>query len=823
MHPARTAHSESFPGYRLLEPLGRGGFGEVWKCEAPGGLLKAIKFVFGSDDVHNSGTGLELELRALQHIRSIRHPFLLSIERAELVGGELVIVMELADQSLHDLLEAERRAGRPGVARDRLLTYLGEAAEALDLLNLEHGLKHLDVKPRNLFLMGGHVKVGDFGLVSSLADLYGSRSGARPGITPLYAAPETFLSQVTLYSDQYSLAVTYHELLTGTLPFAARNARQLAVQHLQGEPDLGRLPEPDRPILARALARDPRQRFASCTEFIEALRGGPGGEVLRPRSTSFDLGEMSSTAFLSRSQAHTAAPQQAGQPATQEGGSVLPGYRFLECLGRMPTSEIWKAEGPDGQVRLVRLLTLVENGPGPDPIARLSALRHPGLADLQIVPAGPGRLALVSDPGDGTLGTRLKECRAQRLPGIPRAELLGYLRLVAAALDDLAERSQLLHLGLTPRHLLLQRGRVRLLDFGLAELFWVPAGLQPAELNPRYAALELFEGSVCDSSDQYSLALIFVELLTGLHPFRNLNGRQMASPRLRGQPDLSLLPGADRPVVLRALSATLEQRYPTCSDFIAALEGEEKAPAEAPAATPEWQAALQELVHAAGRPHQLRQRSGVHFLHRADDRLEHRCRALLVPGTARLKLKAFAQQWHAEALSRSADRFVYEVRTPGSFWQRCLGRAPGVQIDIRLLKAEEDQSTLTPLHVVVSPIDCGKGKAGQVLEAVGPALLVSLQHYLQTQSERQDQERFPLVQEVLVCTCGLGRPGAPIPARTRDIGRTGACLLLPAAPPIGLVSLRLHRWASSQPFEVHARVHSVEPADEGGVAVEVRW
>src|SRR5579863_885729 len=69
--------AEPLPGYRLIAPLGQGGFGEVWKCEAPGGLLKAIKFVHGADGnfFSDTATGAEQELRALQHVKSLRHPF----------------------------------------------------------------------------------------------------------------------------------------------------------------------------------------------------------------------------------------------------------------------------------------------------------------------------------------------------------------------------------------------------------------------------------------------------------------------------------------------------------------------------------------------------------------------------------------------------------------------------------------------------------------------------------------------------------------------------------------------------------------------------
>src|SRR6516164_9514061 len=65
MSVMREPNAEPIPGYRLIEPLGCGGFGEVWKCEAPGGLFKAIKFVFGNlNDLDN--TRVEGELQAVQ-------------------------------------------------------------------------------------------------------------------------------------------------------------------------------------------------------------------------------------------------------------------------------------------------------------------------------------------------------------------------------------------------------------------------------------------------------------------------------------------------------------------------------------------------------------------------------------------------------------------------------------------------------------------------------------------------------------------------------------------------------------------------------------
>ncbi|MCE9534333.1 MAG: protein kinase [Planctomycetes bacterium] len=284
MNWLREADAEPLPGYRLIKPLGTGGFGEVWLCEAPGAIHKAIKFVYGNLHAEDGGNiRAEQEYRALQKVKEVRHPFVLSIERIDICDGELVIVMELAEKSLHDCLVEEQEAGHLGIPHDVLISYLSDAADGLDYLIERFGLLHLDVKPRNLFLVGNHVKVADFGLVKNLERQ--SSSGLMGGMSPMYAAPETFSGQMSKHSDQYSLAIVYMELLTGQRPFNARTIRQLALQHMSEEPDLRALPEADRPIIARALSKDPAKRFPNCVSFIRAL----GGVINRPDTFS-DIG-----------------------------------------------------------------------------------------------------------------------------------------------------------------------------------------------------------------------------------------------------------------------------------------------------------------------------------------------------------------------------------------------------------------------------------------------------------------------------------------------------------------------------------------------------
>jgi len=267
---SQMLNREPIPGYRLIERLGRGGYGEVWKAEAPGGLLKAIKFVYGDLEEGFGDSGqAEQELKALNRVKTIRHPYILSLERFDIVEGQLLIVMELADRTLWDRYEELRKLREPGVPRDELLRYMEECAEALDLMNLEYSIQHLDIKPQNLFLVHNHVKVADFGLAKDFEGLRGTLTG---GVTPVYAAPETFEREISRHCDQYSLAIVWQEMLTGVRPFSGTTMKQLLHQHLSVAPDLSPLSAGDRPIVGRALSKRPEQRYATCTDMVRALR-----------------------------------------------------------------------------------------------------------------------------------------------------------------------------------------------------------------------------------------------------------------------------------------------------------------------------------------------------------------------------------------------------------------------------------------------------------------------------------------------------------------------------------------------------------------------
>jgi formylglycine-generating enzyme required for sulfatase activity len=275
--PVRSVAPTAFPAapqilpavgsYRLLERIGQGAYGVVWRAEAPGEVAVAIKIIRQSID-HDDA---QQELQALERTKTLRHPFLLQTQAYWIHQDQIYIVMELADDSLRGRM----KLGQPMLA-DELVGYLREAAEALDFLHAE-GVLHRDIKPENILLFQGHAKVADFGLSSSL-ELGRTHLSVTSSGTPHYMAPEVWMGQTGKPSDQYSLALTYAEVRLGQRLFSAKNLADLLTQHQTGQPDLRRLGLAEQDVLRRALAKAPRDRYATCREFAKDLEQAMASE-----------------------------------------------------------------------------------------------------------------------------------------------------------------------------------------------------------------------------------------------------------------------------------------------------------------------------------------------------------------------------------------------------------------------------------------------------------------------------------------------------------------------------------------------------------------
>jgi len=810
----KEPNAEPIPGYRLIEPLGNGGFGEVWKCEAPGGLFKAIKFVYGDlNGLDVDRARAEEERRAVERIKSIRHPFLLSMDRVENIGGELVIVTELADKNLDQVLTAYRDQGLPGLPRAELLGYLREAAEVLDLMNIQHGLQHLDVKPRNLFLVSKHVKVADFGLVNSLGGSKSRQGVQMGGITAVYAAPEVFQGHITRFSDQYSLAIVYQELLTATLPFQGKNSRQLLMLHTKGEPDLGALSATDRRVVGRALSKEPDKRYPTCMDFVNALQEGEAPLVAKAGASPGTGNEHAAQRDTDASRKTLANTTRGGESAPVPPSPVvrcdaLSGYRFLDRLGSSPLAEVWQVQAPDGRKQFVKLIygLAKRNGKREEEALRLlKSLHHPGLVHSEIVESTPGRLVLLTDCVEDTLRERFKQCQAQKLPGIPASELLDYLRAAAEVLDYVYQQHSLQHLGLNPRNLALDDGQLRIADLGLAQLFWIPGGQPVGQHNARYCAPELFDKQVSRASDQYSLALVYHEMLTGAHAFRADLAQTPGSVRNRGKIDLGRLPAGNREALARALDSDPQRRWPSCVELIAALEGTQQAksrpaevsadrftdivkakaePSSLPPVSPESLDALNRIILGlmteAGGEAPVLNGAAAPTLSESGDVLRYQFTAGLPLGAARTKLETFCQQWYGQLVRDDEEGMLFHVSLPANFWRQWIGRQPGLEVLIQLSRHHALSATPIDVAVEIRPFRCNRKRGAQLLQEMGATLLEGLRAGLLVNSERRTQDRLLWPHPLKVCPVSpIGSVGEAIQCRGKDISLTGIGFYLP--------------------------------------------
>lgn len=296
------ANSELIPGFTLIERLGEGTYGQVWRTLGPGGTHLAMKIVplkFGTDS---------RELRSVLFIRQIRHVHLLPIvgiwvlnqagepmdlsvlekagAQAEYTSARkqrpelLLVAMGLGEKTLADRLDECRRQSLSGIPVDELLRYMEDAAKGIDYLNrpihdLGDGLVsilHRDIKPENILILGESAVICDFGVARLLQNQSKTASGEIG--SPAYMAPECIeAKRVTRTLDQYSLALTYFHLRTGALPFPSdSNVFTVLTCHREGSLELDRISEPERTVIEQATALDPDRRYSSCLEMVKALR-----------------------------------------------------------------------------------------------------------------------------------------------------------------------------------------------------------------------------------------------------------------------------------------------------------------------------------------------------------------------------------------------------------------------------------------------------------------------------------------------------------------------------------------------------------------------
>ena len=306
--------TEMVPGYRILQELGRGGMGVVYKAHQKNlNRHVALKMILSGE--HAGPTERERFRREAEAVAALQHPNIVQIFEVGEANGHPYLVLEfVAGGSL-----AERLAGDPWPARDtaELVELLARAVHYAH----EHGIVHRDLKPGNVLLQRSEVsnqksgsrdragftdlcslpsdlcaKITDFGLAKRLdgsdADR-ATKTGAVVG-TPGYIAPEQASgkgSEVGAGADVYALGAILYECLTGRPPFRGETPLDTVLQVIHDEPVPPKrlrssVPNDLETICLKCLAKSPARRYASAAELADDLRRFLGGEPIRARPVS---------------------------------------------------------------------------------------------------------------------------------------------------------------------------------------------------------------------------------------------------------------------------------------------------------------------------------------------------------------------------------------------------------------------------------------------------------------------------------------------------------------------------------------------------------
>jgi formylglycine-generating enzyme required for sulfatase activity/serine/threonine protein kinase len=428
--------------YHLIAELGSGGMGITYRAwDADEGKPVVVKML--QEDKQHDPILRARFLREIEAMRSMPHPSIVPIIDAGIDQGEPFAVMKyLTGGSLADYRRWGEAGNGPRNPPGMLFCWLREVAAALDHIH-GRGMIHRDIKPGNIFLDGFlRPFLGDFGIAKFIDESAGSSTeqaltAATAAIGTLeYMAPEMFRSKPLIHGrgDQYALAVTVYEMLSGDKPFDGSTAN-LIVEHVSAPvPPLDKrcpnLPRSAHEAVHRALSKDPDQRFPSCSEFAAAVlrdiapmvpepgvvrllclrcknilklklesagRAGRCPKCQSPIDVAPDLGSLSLKSERPMSRTETPAGDPATEAATKKGPGedsddrgdrVLAGYGWIIAAGVLVLAHV---AGNMAQVPIA-----LQSGIAVAAIVSYAAMRRAGARALP--PSSNDRRATVKKP-----------------------------------------------------------------------------------------------------------------------------------------------------------------------------------------------------------------------------------------------------------------------------------------------------------------------------------------------------------------------------------------------------------------------------------------